>query len=145
DLTIISSAGGLAVTGGIVNVTPRAGFGVGEYPLLDYTTSFTGSAGNLTIGSVPGGFVYAFVNNPGTTSINLVVAAPGDHDQDGDVDQEDFGYFQACLQGPGWTTTDPACLWARLDPDEDIDMDDYAVFEACHSGANVQADAPCGP
>jgi autotransporter-associated beta strand protein len=73
DRTIISTPGGLNLTGGIVNVTALAGFGVGQYPLLDYAGSFTGAATNLSIGSAPGGFGYAFVNNPANTSIDLVV------------------------------------------------------------------------
>lgn len=76
DRTVISSAAGLLLDGGAVNITPLAGFGVGEYPLLDYTTSFTGSAANLTIGSAPSGFVYSFSDNPRTTSIDLIVAVP---------------------------------------------------------------------
>jgi autotransporter-associated beta strand protein len=74
DRTIINSASGLVLLGGIVNITPRVGFGAGQYPLLDYTASFTGFADNLTIGSAPEGFTYAFVNNPSTTSIDLIVA-----------------------------------------------------------------------
>jgi autotransporter-associated beta strand protein len=76
DLTSISSTGGLSLDGGVVNIIALPGFGVGEYPILDYTTSFTGSAANLAIGSAPSGFVYSFINNATTTSINLVVAVP---------------------------------------------------------------------
>jgi fibronectin-binding autotransporter adhesin len=76
DLTVISSSGALTLTGGIVNIAPVAGFGIGEYPLLDYATAFTGSAANLTLGSAPPGFVYSFIDNPATTSIDLVVALP---------------------------------------------------------------------
>ena len=76
DLTIISSAGGLALSGGSVNVTGVAGFGIGEYRLLDYTNSFTGSPSNLTLGTAPSGFIYSFIDNPATTSIDVVVAVP---------------------------------------------------------------------
>ena len=76
DLTIISDVGGLDLAGGTFNITPAAGFGVGQYPLLDYSGSFSGSISNLSIGSAPGGFVYDFVDNLATTSINLVVAVP---------------------------------------------------------------------
>jgi autotransporter-associated beta strand protein len=76
DKTVITTAGGLTVNGGTLNITGLSGFGAGTYPLLDYTTSFTGSTSNLTIGSAPSGFVYTLVNQPGTTSIDLVVAVP---------------------------------------------------------------------
>jgi len=38
---------------------------------------------------------------------------PGDFDRDGDVDQEDFGRFQACLTGRAVPVTDPNCLDAK--------------------------------
>jgi fibronectin-binding autotransporter adhesin len=76
DKTLITAAGGLAVNGGTLNITGLSGFGVGTYPLLDYTTSFTGAASNLTIGSAPAGFTYSIVDHPATTSIDLVVAVP---------------------------------------------------------------------
>jgi hypothetical protein len=59
-----------------MNNTGLSGFGLGTYPPLDYTTSFTGSASNLTIGSAPPGFVYSIVDHPATTSIDLVVSVP---------------------------------------------------------------------
>lgn len=76
DRTTITSSGGLSLAGGTVNVTALAGFGVGQYPLLDYTDSFTGSATNLTVGSAPSGYMYSVVNNPTNTSIDLLVAVP---------------------------------------------------------------------
>ena len=50
---------------------------------------------------------------------------PGDFNFDGDVDQEDFGWFQACITGAGVAQNDPACLDARFDDDEDVDQDDF--------------------
>jgi fibronectin-binding autotransporter adhesin len=76
DLVNISTTAGLALNGGTVNITPVAGFGSGEYQLLDYTNSFTGSAANLTLGSVPPGFMYSFIDNPAATSIDVVVTVP---------------------------------------------------------------------
>jgi fibronectin-binding autotransporter adhesin len=73
DRTTITSSGGLSVTGGTVNITALAGFGVGQYPLLDYTGSFIGSPTNLILGAAPSGFTYSFVNNATNTSIDVVV------------------------------------------------------------------------
>ena len=69
-----------------------------------------------------------------------------DADEDGDVDQEDFGFFQSCFTGP-----DPApeafdaatCHCMDANGDDDVDEDDYAVFEACASGPEVPANAAC--
>ena len=68
---------------------------------------------------------------------------PGDLDGDGDVDQEDFGHFQACLTGLAVPVTDPDCQEANLDGDSDVDLDDFIVFQQCLSGANVPADLNC--
>jgi len=68
---------------------------------------------------------------------------PVDFDDDGDVDQEDFGYFQVCLSGPDIVQDDPGCFDARLDNDDDVDQDDLAIFQACISGADVPADPGC--
>ena len=67
----------------------------------------------------------------------------GDFDQDGDVDQEDFGRFQACLTGSAVPVIDPNCLDANLDGDSDVDQDDFGIFQRCISGANVPADPAC--
>jgi PKD repeat protein len=72
--------------------------------------------------------------------------SPGDMDCDGDVDQADFGRFQACLTRPGIAQTAPECASARLDMDYDVDADDFSIFQGCTSGANVPADDLCaGP
>jgi hypothetical protein len=66
-----------------------------------------------------------------------------DLDYDGDVDQDDFGRFQACLSGAGVIQTDPDCGSARLDGDEDVDGDDLVIFQRCMSGPNVPTDLEC--
>jgi hypothetical protein len=68
---------------------------------------------------------------------------PGDMDQDGDVDQVDFGLFQACFSGFAYPQNDPACANAKLDGDHDVDADDLKIFRRCMSGANVPADPDC--
>jgi hypothetical protein len=72
--------------------------------------------------------------------------APGDFDRDMDVDQEDFGYLQACYTGHGVISEDPACQDASLDDDGDVDPTDFTIFQGCMSGANVPAEPGCaGP
>lgn len=68
---------------------------------------------------------------------------PGDFDDDGDVDQEDFGPMQACLTGSGIAQTDPACARARIDGDLDADLDDIGLFLRCYSGPGVPATTAC--
>ena len=67
---------------------------------------------------------------------SLPLAVLADFDDDGDVDQEDFGRFQACYSSTG----DPApagCEDADLDSDSDVDRNDFGVFCSCMSGANL--------
>lgn len=82
-----------------------------------------------------------------TIWIDNVGLAPGnsrvDYDLDFDVDQVDFGYFQACYSGGGIVQTDPACADARLDDDEDVDVADLAVFRECLTGPGIIADPAC--
>lgn len=80
-------------------------------------------------------------HNPVTCIINP--GANPDFDRDGDVDQADFGRFQACMSGPTTPQTDPACRWAKLDGDADVDQSDFDVFRQCLSGPDVPADPNC--
>jgi len=66
-----------------------------------------------------------------------------DFDRDGDIDQTDFGHFQACLTGAGNAQNDPDCADARLDKDEDVDADDFGIFQACMSGAGQPFNPSC--
>lgn len=73
-----------------------------------------------------------------------------DTDADGDVDHEDFAFFQACHTGAdGVIPSDPiycSCLEVEgvpTAPDGDIDPSDLAIFEGCASGPGIPADPGC--
>jgi hypothetical protein len=66
-------------------------------------------------------------------AVNARPALPGDLDYDGDVDQKDFGLFQACLSGEGWSYP-PGCAAADLEGDGDVDRTDIEAFKACLGG-----------
>jgi len=72
-----------------------------------------------------------------------VTGQPGDFDDDEDVDQGDFGHFQACLTGSASGPPAPGCEDANLDGDNDVDINDFAIFQGCVSGPNVPADPNC--
>ncbi|UCD28515.1 MAG: sulfatase-like hydrolase/transferase [Planctomycetota bacterium] len=59
----------------------------------------------------------------------------GDFDGDDDVDQEDFGHFQACFSGTG-DLYGAGCKDADMDSDEDVDLVDFNIFHSCMAGAN---------
>jgi len=61
------------------------------------------------------------------------LAIAPDLDNDGDVDQQDFGLFQSCLSGNAYGYA-PGCAAADLDLDGDVDYDDLLIFEQCRSG-----------
>ena len=91
-------------------------------------------------------FINDFVNNTypivevGENEVRFVRA---DLDKDGDVDQGDFGYMQACLSG-SWILPESGCEHADLDLDRDVDRDDSVILQACISGTGVPADPECG-
>jgi len=64
------------------------------------------------------------------------VFAPGDFDQDGDVDLNDFGHFQACFNGPNRLPATTGCADADLDRDQDVDIADFLIFQGCFNGPN---------
>lgn len=66
-------------------------------------------------------------------TITVNESTPADFDGDGDVDQTDFGIFQACLSGTG-QTPEPGCEKADLNGDGDVDQPDFAQFYGCLGG-----------
>lgn len=69
---------------------------------------------------------------------------PSDLDQDGDVDQEDFGLAQRCLSGTSVPVSEPDCEQANFDGDADVDQNDLAILLDCMSGAGILAEPGCG-
>ncbi|UCD30301.1 MAG: PKD domain-containing protein [Planctomycetota bacterium] len=71
-----------------------------------------------------------------TVIITVQPGQIGDFDGDGDVDQEDFGHFQACMTGTGNQQNGWDCLDTLLDTDDDVDLVDFGIFQGCMNGAN---------
>ena len=76
-----------------------------------------------------------------TVTLDVKTVLP-DLDADGDVDQSDYGLFQACYSGTGVIATS-GCQMADFDGDNDVDGEDRTVFIGCASGPNVTADNTC--
>ena len=66
-----------------------------------------------------------------------------DFDNDGDVDQEDFGHLQACFTESPFDPITPECEDADVTYDSHVDQDDFGVFQSCFSGADVPYVAGC--
>lgn len=73
----------------------------------------------------------------------LARVIPGDLDEDGDVDQADFGLFQLCLSGTNVAQNLPECGPARLDGDSDVDGVDVMLFLGCMTGPGGTGDPGC--
>ncbi|UCD27863.1 MAG: hypothetical protein JSV03_12260, partial [Planctomycetota bacterium] len=65
-----------------------------------------------------------------------------DLDYDYDVDQLDFGLFQACYSGTGNPPVGD-CLAADFDDDNDVDLNDFNIFLGCATGTNGTIDPNC--
>jgi len=97
----------------------------GRRPQLRATATYSDGTGSLII-----------------TGVSFAPRVLTDFDGDGDVDQSDFGVFQACASGPAMPAPDD-CDQADLDSDGDVDQSDFGVFQRCLSGPDVPADAGC--
>jgi len=119
-----------------LGVNPISGTSTGETDTITITYN-TSSVGLGTHQGVIAIVDPDAINSPQNVVVTLTVnprTAPGDFDADGDVDQGDFGRFQACFTGPGQTQDDPDCAMAKLDNDADVDQNDFGLFQLCISG-----------
>ncbi|HPD29387.1 MAG TPA: hypothetical protein PLL20_05290 [Phycisphaerae bacterium] len=90
-----------------------------------------------------GGNVFGLCSSVPEATIHVSAPVPGDFDFDTDVDQEDFGHLQECLNGSTVPQTEPRCNDASLDGDEFVDEADMRVFLSCLSGAGVPGNPDC--
>jgi hypothetical protein len=129
-----------------LSVLPTDGISVGDADTIEVIYEVAG----LAIGDYATSIV---VTDPNATNSSVAVAVVlhvtptiamrTDSDNDGDVDQEDFGRFQACRSGSGQQYS-PGCEDADLNLDGDVDQDDWAAFESCMSGWGLSYRSDCG-
>ncbi len=68
---------------------------------------------------------------------------PGDLDRDGDVDQSDYGRFQACVSGYPVPQNDPNCAAAKLSGNAWVGAGDFFIFRGCMGGTGIAGDPDC--
>jgi hypothetical protein len=79
-----------------------------------------------------------------TINVTLSVFVPPDFDQDGDVDLNDYGFFQSCFNGPSRPAMLPdVCDPADIDGDGDVDLSDFNRLQRCFSGPGRPTDPVC--
>jgi hypothetical protein len=128
-----------------ISVTPGDGgpLAGGESDLITVTYDGTGLVGThmATIAVDSAGAWKSPLEIAVTLTIEL---APPDYDSDGDVDQDDFSVYQACLTGDGGTPTPGLCEdYADLDGDGDVDSQDAVKFENCATAPGVAFSPDC--
>lgn len=150
DLFTVANAGAGTLSYSIASdrdwliVTPASGTSFGE----EDTCTIRYETGDLPAGIHRAAITVAdsaAVSSPQVIPATLTVCVPGDFNLDGDVDQEDFGAFQACYTGAGVPQTQPACLYARMDADGDVDLDDFEIWQRCMSQPDRPANPECAP
>jgi autotransporter-associated beta strand protein len=127
---LIVSTGALNLSGGAtLNVTGIGGnLTAGDYDLIQFAGALTGTAANITLGTIPLGAGLSASIVIDADSVNLHVGAglhAGDFDGDGDVDGADF---------VAWQTNFPTATGATLaqgdaDGDGDVDGADFVVWQ----------------
>jgi hypothetical protein len=69
---------------------------------------------------------------PGAAGVSL----PGDHDNDGDVDLDDFAALGLCLDASGPEGGLAAeCVYFDFNGDGDVDLEDFAAFQTLFTGS----------
>jgi hypothetical protein len=129
-----------------LGVSPSSGVSTGDP--VQHTITF--STASLPLG---GPYTAAITisdplasNDPVQMNVSVTVVpviVPGDFDNDGDVDMDDYGRFQECLSGHGQVQNRPECANARMDTDPDVDQDDLEKFLGCMSAPDVAGDPDC--
>lgn len=73
--------------------------------------------------------------SPQTIGVTVqIVPVPPDFTGDGDVDVDDFAFFQFCFNGPSAPPRYAGCEQADFDGDGDVDVSDYGAFQTCFNG-----------
>ncbi len=102
----------------IVSGTPA-----GPYPTTDSFIVF----GARAAGPKPITDYWDFVR------FGLIPETSGDYNSDGQINSEDFYFFEECFSGAD-ADAGPSCRWADFDGDTDVDFHDFSRFQLAFTG-----------
>jgi len=74
------------------------------------------------------GFVNAY-----NAVLAVTASTPGDYNGDGNVNLDDYAYWDDCMTGPGAESVTSECEVFDFDEDVDVDLEDFAAFELAMS------------
>ncbi len=81
----------------------------------------------------PTGFGSWYIDHLRIVEQELTIV-PGDWDEDGDVDLNDYDAFQTCFSGADGGPVGDACATLDLDGDTDVDFSDFAILQRAFTG-----------
>ena len=100
----------------------------GEYELgITYWPLFGSPTSCLDSGDTMPGLAGRYTAGAAPHTCSLVEVAPGDFNEDGNVDSADYLEFQKCVAGPGGVYLD-GCADGDLNSDGDVDLHDFRIF-----------------
>ncbi len=97
----------------------------GPYPTSDSAVVF----GATAAGPKPITDYWDFVR------FGLIPETSGDYNSDGQIDSEDFYFFEECFSGAD-VDAGPSCRWADFDGDTDVDFHDFRQFQLGFTESN---------
>lgn len=120
--------------------------GLGDVLTFDYGLELSGwflrEAWSI---SASGTAIVGWGTNPKGDTEGWIARIPrmgsGDHNMDGQIDEDDVTAFLECVSGPDMPFG-TCCIFADFDGDGDVDCDDWALFQEAWTGP---AAPPCLP
>ena len=134
-MSVAGSLAGLSLAAAAV-----AGGGGGEFSLTRFTVDGGGimfsTGGDLELSGTIGQADAGISTGGGFTMSGgfWFPVAPGDHNDDGVVNLDDYDTLEPCLAGPEGGISGPQCAPFDLDQDDDIDLSDVARFQQTFTG-----------
>ncbi len=108
-----------------VDLFPRY---AGEYHLsMTYWPAYGSPTSCLDVGDTTPGLVGRYEGVAAPDTCSLVEVAPGDFNEDGNVDLADYFEFQECVAGPEEVYLE-GCADGDLNGDGDVDLQDFGLF-----------------